>query len=82
MEENMTEMNTGLFPKLMPIKVYSTREGNDKCPYCGEQRTTDCIHGITTFVCGASGQGSPKQEYHKVTTPCEGKRWEGFIEVA
>lgn len=63
-----------LFPARFEIDLVVERVG-EKCPCCGENRVTDCIHGHVTFLCGASKRG-------KEFTKCEGDRWLGFLPLS
>lgn len=67
-----------LIPPLIPNDVIIDFVSNSPhppgCPKCGETRTTNCIYGFLTYLCGSSGSAN------KEKTICQGNYWEKFVE--
>ena len=81
-----------LFPRF-PIDFVSASPmaGTQKCPVCGCDKITDCIYGISTYLCGfcryltterlVDGKivDSPWIKSEWLVTPCQGTYFEQFI---
>ena len=75
-------LQTPLFPASPDFRVFRGFESN-KCPRCGEQRTTNSIYGTVSFLCGFSRR--PIGVFYKTPeaiqlTVCQGDRYKCYVE--
>ena len=70
-----------MFPVDPDLRVFRGCKGHG-CPHCGEQRTTDSIYGVVTFLCGFSrrpGSAGTAEWGEIQATVCQGDRYECYV---